>query len=61
MFVCMYYMRYSQAFQCTEESGKCVTFIHDMLTVETLTLLSNINTNLYAENTVIFHLCSLGI
>jgi len=56
MFVCMFYMQYSQVFQCTEESGKCVTFIHDMLTVETFTLLSNIDTNLYAENTVIFHL-----
>jgi hypothetical protein len=59
--LCMFYMRYSQIFQCTEESGKCVTFIHDMLTVETFTLLSNIDTNLYAENTVIFHLWSLGI
>ena len=56
MFVCMFYMRYSQVFQCTEESCKCVTFIHDMLTVGTFTLLLKIKTNLYAESTVIFHL-----
>jgi len=24
-------MQYSQVLQCTEESGKCVTFIHDMI------------------------------